>query len=174
MEFNLQKSLEVWRNTPDVLDTLLYSVDKEWYENNEGGNSWSPFHIVAHLIVGEKTDWLMRVEIILSDKTDKRFPPFNMEIHIEEAKGKTMAQLLGTFKMLRANNLRKLEAMKLTQADLDKTGIHPEFGRVTLKQHLATWTVHDLGHIAQITRVMSKQYKTEVGPWMEYLPILTR
>src|SRR5581483_4791550 len=109
MEFDLQKSMEVWRTTPGVLNTMLGGLNKEWYEPNEGGNSWSPFHNVAHLIEGEKTDWLLRTEIILSNSADKKFPPFNMEIHLTESKGKTMSELLSTFKTLRENNLKKLE-----------------------------------------------------------------
>jgi hypothetical protein len=69
-------------------------------------------------------------------------------------------------------SLSKLKSFKLTENDFNKTGIHPKFGAVTLSQLIAAWTVHDLDHISQISRVMSKQYKEESGPWIEYMKIL--
>ena len=64
--------------------------------------------------------------------------------------------------------------MNISAKDLSLEGIHPELGKVTLKQLLATWATHDLGHLAQISRVMAKQYKGEVGPWIEYMGILKK
>src|SRR5947199_4004983 len=55
----------------------------------------------------------------------------------------------------------------------DLPGEHPTLGRVTLRQLLAAWVVHDLGHVAQVARVMAKQYRDQVGPWIPFLPVLT-
>lgn len=78
------------------------------------------------------------------------------------------------FKTLRQKNLQLLHSKKLTTQHLEETGIHPAFGVVTLSQLLATWAAHDLNHIAQISRVMAKQYQEDVGPWKAYLGILQR
>jgi hypothetical protein len=172
MNFNLTKSLEVLERTPQVLTTLLSGLSDDWILNNEGEESWSPYDVIGHLIHGEKTDWLVRTEIILADKSDKTFDLFDRFAQFEESKGKTISQLLADFQELRNNNLTALKSKEITSADLMKTGIHPAFGAVTLEQLLATWVAHDLGHIAQVARVMAKQYKEEVGPWREYLPIL--
>jgi hypothetical protein len=75
---------------------------------------------------------------------------------------------------LRAENLATLAAWRLTDTELALAGEHPEFGTVTLRQLLATWVVHDLGHIAQTVRVMAKQYRDAIGPWRAYLPIVDR
>ncbi len=83
-----------------------------------------------------------------------------------------LRQLLDEFKGLRLANLSLLKSKELTDRDLEQTGVHPAFGEVTLSQLISTWTVHDLNHIAQISRVMAKHYKAEVGPWTEYLRIL--
>jgi uncharacterized damage-inducible protein DinB len=174
MDFNLTKSLEILERTPQVLTTLLTGLSTEWIQNNEGGESWSPYDVIGHLIHGEKTDWLVRTEIILSDKANKTFALFDRFAQFEESKGKTISQLLNEFQELRNTNLAALKSKNTTSADLQKTGTHPAFGTVTLEQLLATWVAHDLGHIAQIARVMAKQYKEEVGPWLEYLPILSR
>ncbi len=172
--YNLTESIGILTRTPFVLESLLHDMPIAWTFNNEGKDTFSPFDVVGHLIHGEKADWIPRMEIILSDKPDKTFEPYDRFAQFRESEGKTMNQLLAEFKTLRQNNLGKLKSKNLQDADLLKTGIHPSFGPVTLQQLLATWTVHDLSHIAQITRVMCKQYKEEVGPWINYLPILTR
>lgn len=174
MEFNLNKSIEILSRTPLVIETLLNDLSEDWVKNNEGPETWSPYDIVGHLIHGEKTDWLIRAEIILSDKSDKTFAPFDRFAQFENSKGKSLKQLLDEFKQLRKENIALLLKKNITASDYGKKGIHPAFGEVTLEQLLATWTVHDLGHIAQITRVMSKQYKAAVGPWKEYLPVLEK
>lgn len=157
-----------------MLESLLQNLSKEWAHNNEGAETFSPFDVVGHLIHGEKADWVPRIEIILSDKVNKTFQPYDRFAQFKDSEGKTMNQLLDEFRALRAKNLELLKAKNLQEKDLVKTGTHPAFGSVTLQQLLSTWTVHDLSHIAQITRVMCKQYKEEVGPWIHYLPILTR
>lgn len=174
MKFSLDKSLEILERTPIVIDTLLRGLSDEWTKNNEGPETWSPFDVVGHLIHGEKTDWIPRMEIILSNREDKTFEPFDMHAHFRESEGKSLEQLLDEFKTLRAQSIQRLRSEHLTERDLSKKGIHPEFGEVSLREMLATWTTHDLNHIAQISRVMSKQYQAEVGPWKKYLEILKK
>ena len=171
MQFDLQKSLEILERTPSVLTALLTGVSNDWTQNNEGLDTWSPFDVLGHLIVGEKTDWIPRTEIILSGSKEP-FPPFDMKAQFEASKGKTMGGLLEEFSVLRKQNIAKLKSFELDEQKLNQVGTHPALGEVTLRQMLATWTAHDLGHIAQISRVMAKQYKTEVGPWIQYLGIL--
>jgi len=139
---------------------------------NEGGESWSPFDIVGHLVHGEKTDWITRTETILKYGKEKTFEPFDRFAQFENSKGKNINELLSEFSALRLKNLHRLNEMNIREDDLIKKGIHPHFGKVTLRELLATWVVHDLGHISQIARVMAKQYKDEVGPWKEYLPVV--
>jgi hypothetical protein len=172
MKFNLQKAVEVLTRTPEVLGTLLGGLSDEWIYQNEGEETWSPFDVMGHLIHGEKTDWIQRMEIILSDGTNKEFTPFDRFAQFEESKGKSTAQLIAEFKDIRQQNLAILQSKTIDTVALSKKGMHPAFGEVTLEQLLATWVAHDLGHLAQIARVMAKQYKDEVGPWQEYLPIL--
>jgi hypothetical protein len=172
MEFNLEKALQVLERTPAVIKLLLNGLDDEWTRNNEGGETWSPFDVVGHLLHGEVTDWVPRLEKILNEDGDKNFVPFDRFAQFKESEGKTLAQLLDGFVAAREKNLAIVRAKKITPADYQKTGIHPVFGAVTLIQLLSTWTVHDLSHINQITRVMAKQYRTATGPWIEYLNVL--
>ena len=172
MNFTIEKSIEILERTPEVLEAMLKNISPEWTEKTEGGETWSVFDVLGHLVHGEKTDWIPRVEIILSLAPDKTFKPFDRFAQFEESKGKTLPELLDEFKRLRKKNIGVLRSKKLTDKNLEDTGIHPAFGDVTLAQLLATWTVHDLDHIAQISRVMAKQYEEEVGPWIKYLRIL--
>jgi hypothetical protein len=164
MDFSLSRSIEILERTPQVLLVMLQDLSTEWTYNNEGEDTWSVYDIVGHLIQGELTDWIPRLEIILSEKENKTFIPFNRFAQFEMNKGKSLEQLLNEFKELRKENISLLKSKEFTDRDLNRTGIHPAFGEVSLSQLISTWTVHDLNHIAQISRVMAKQYKAEVGP----------
>ncbi|KAA3611990.1 MAG: DinB family protein [Calditrichaeota bacterium] len=170
--FSLKKSIEILEKTPSVLENLLTNLSDNWINQNEGENTWSPFDIVGHLLHGEKTDWITRTERIIKYGTEKAFDPFDRFAQLETSKGKTIKQLLNEFARLRKENLAVLSEMNIQEKDLEKKGIHPNFGEVTLKELLATWVVHDLGHISQVVRVMAKQYKEEIGPWKAFLPIV--
>ena len=172
MNFELAKAIEILDSTPRVLSALLSGISDEWVHTNEGEGTWSPFDVVGHLIHGEKTDWIPRARIILSNGAVKTFPPFDRFAQLEASKGKDINQLLQAFEKIRNENLLTLQSFDLSEKDLAREGVHPVFGKVTLKELLATWVAHDLNHIAQICRAMAKQYKTQVGPWVEYLGIL--
>ncbi len=174
MRFDLHKSIEILERTPFVIEAMIKGISDEWTKSNEGPETWSVYDIVGHLVHGEKTDWLTRMEIILSENANKKFIPFDRFAQVKESRGKSLSMLIEEFKTLRKKNIVKLRLKRIDSTELLKRGIHPEFGKVTLKQLLSTWVVHDLNHIAQISRVMAKQYKPEVGPWVEYLPILNK
>ena len=170
--FSLEKSVEILERTPGVIKTLLQNLPDFWIHNNEGPDTWSPYDIVGHFIHGEKTDWIPRIQIILEHGEEQPFEPFDRFAQFRDSADKPLDQLLKEFHQLRAENLETLRKLNLEEEDLNKTGIHPDFGRVTLQQLIAAWVVHDLGHIRQVARVMSKQYGNEVGPWEAYLPVL--
>ncbi len=171
MEFSINKSIEILERTPNVLLQFTRDLSDEWTNVNEGGETWSVYDVIGHLLEGEKTDWTVRTKIILSDG-DKNFTPFDRFAQFETSKGKTLTQLLDEFKTAREINLQQLRSLNISVSDLAKTGIHPTFGMVTLSQMLSTWVVHDLDHISQISRIMAKQYKDQTGPWIEFLKIL--
>lgn len=173
MMFELTRGTEVLRRTPAVVSALLRDIDISWSRATEGPETFSPFDVVGHLIDGEETDWITRAQVIRAGRPDATFTPYDRFRHRERNAHRTLASLLDEFADLRATNLVELESWRLTDADLALTATHPVFGLVTLRQLLATWVVHDLGHIAQITRVMAKQYADEIGPWAQFLPIVT-
>lgn len=172
MTFNLQHSIQLLSRTPSVLTALLAGLPHEWVTTNEGPGTWSPFDVLGHLIHGERTDWVPRAKIILSEAADKRFVPFDRFAQLQNDQNQPIEALLAEFAALRAQNIAELTSLEIDAAKLSKTGVHPEFGGVTLQQLLATWTVHDLGHITQIARVLAKNYQLEVGPWRAYLGVL--
>ena len=172
MDFNLPAGVAVLERTPLVLRALLDGLPSAWTDATEGPATWSPYDIVGHLIHGERTDWIPRARIILAQGPDRRFTPFDMAAHFRESQGKSLAALLDEFAALRADGLAELAGWHLTDAQLALEGEHPEFGPVTLRQLLATWVVHDLGHVAQVSRAMAKQHREAVGPWRAYLPVL--
>jgi hypothetical protein len=172
MDFRFDEALPILRRTPGVLRALLLDLPPVWTDATEGPGTWSPFDVVGHLIYGERTDWLPRVERMLQQGDTIPFDVFDREAMFTASKGLSLAELLDTFERLRMENLERLVALGLTDADLARRGRHPEFGVVTMKQHLATWVAHDLGHISQVVRVMARQYTETIGPWRAYLSIV--
>ena len=173
MNFTLEKSYEILERTPTVLRTLLSGLSDDWIMNNEGPETFSPYDVMGHLIHGEKTDWRDRTVMILEHGTEKTFVPFDRFAQFEASKGKSLTNLIDDFEKLRLDGLTWLKSLNLTEEDFNKKGTHPALGQVTLRQLLSTWVIHDLTHIAQITRVMAKQYKSEIGPWIEYFRIMS-
>lgn len=172
MHFSPESAQRLLSATPKTLHAWLGDLPDPWIHANEGPDTWSAFDVVGHLIHGEKTDWIPRSLIILSDKPDKTFEPFDRYAQQESSKGKTMHELLDSFESLRTENMRILSGLDLSDDNLGKTGIHPEFGTVTLRQLLSTWVVHDQSHIFQIARVLGKQLKDEAGPWTRYIRMI--
>jgi len=171
--FVLEEAVAILARTPASLDALLRGLPDGWIAAHEGGDTWSPFDVVGHLIHGERTDWVPRARIILEHGEAPVFDLFDRLAQFEVSKGQTMASLLDEFATLRRENLRELAALGVTAADLDRRGRHPELGVVTLRQHLATWVAHDLDHVTQISRVLARQYSDEVGPWRAFLRIIS-
>ncbi len=174
MDFDVTSGSAVLERTPSVLHAMLAGLLPVWTDASEGPETWSPYVIVGHLIHGERTDWMPRARIILAQGPHCRFTPYDRFAQFRESQGKSIADLLGEFARLRAENLATLAGWRVTEAQLALRGEHPEFGPVTLGQLLATWVAHDLGHIAQTARVMAKQYREAIGPWRAYLPIMDR
>jgi hypothetical protein len=171
-EFQLSEAVAVLTRTPATLDAMLRDLPSTWVRSNEGKDTWSAFDIVGHLIVGERTDWMPRARIILHQGEARPFDPFDRFAQMT-GKDQPLAQLLDDFASLRRQNLIDLQSLNLTKEDLARRGTHPALGSVTLSELLATWAVHDLTHLHQITRVMAHQYREAVGPWGAYLGVLS-
>lgn len=170
-EFNLKDAVAVLQRTPESLTVLLGGLPETWIRATEGEGTWSPYDVMGHLIHGERTDWIPRARHILAGET-RPFETFDRMAQFSENQSKSLGELLDSFAELRRENLTTLEGMNLTEADLERKGLHPELGDVTLGQLLATWVVHDLDHVAQIARTMAKAYGEATGPWIAYLSIL--
>jgi hypothetical protein len=172
VKYSFERSIEILERTPGVFRGLLSGIGEEWIMANEGPDTFSPYDVIGHLIHGEKTDWVPRAKIILEHGLSKPFTPYDRFAQFEESKGKSLDQLLDEFETIRKENMKWFKSLTLTEADLYKKGMHPGLGEVNLRNLLATWVVHDLTHIAQVGRVMAKQYKEEMGAWPAYFRIL--
>ncbi len=171
-EFKLDEAIAILTRTPAALDALLRGLPDVWVHSNEGTDSWSAFDIVGHLIVGERTDWMPRARRILENGEARPFDPFDRLAQFKESQGKSLEQLLDEFGRLRRESLAALQALNLQPEDLTRRGRHPALGVVTLSELLATWAVHDLTHLHQLSRIMAHQYRDTVGPWIAYLGVL--
>ena len=174
MKLDLKQGTAVLERTPSVLRALLATLGPEWIDATEGPDTWSPYVVMGHLVHAERTDWIPRATIILAQGADRRFPPFDRFAQFHESEGKSLGALLDEFERRRGESLATLAGWHLTDAQLALEGEHPALGAVTLRQLLATWVGHDLTHLAQIARVMAKQYRDDVGPWRQYLSVMDR
>ncbi len=172
MVHDLTHTVSLLTRTPAALNALLRDLPERWTSHNEGENTWSAFDVVGHLIHGERTDWMPRARIILQFGQTQAFEPFDLWGQVRECQGKSLGQLLDEFARLRSENLDELRALNLQPEDLALRGRHPALGVVTLSELLATWAVHDLTHLHQISRTMAHQYREDVGPWSAYLGVL--
>lgn len=172
MEQNLQDSVALLSRTPAALNALLLDLPAVWTRGNEGEDTWSAFDVVVHLIHCERDDWMPRAGMILESGETREFEPFDRWGEIRESQDKQLGLLLDEFAGLRAKNLSEVCAWDLKQEDFERRGRHPGLGVVTLSELLATWAVHDLNHLHQISRVMAQQYREAVGPWSKYLGVM--
>ncbi len=168
----VREAVEVLARTPALLDTWLVGLSEPWLDTREGEGTYSPLDVVAHLVHNEETDWMTRLEIVLQHGEGQPFAPFDREGFRERFAGWPLERLLPRFSSARRENLDRLVELRLKPVDLNRTGMHPALGRVTVRQLLAGWVVHDLTHLAQVARVMAKRYTDAVGPWREYMGVL--
>ena len=172
MKFDLKEATEILAQTPYTLQRMLEGLSGNWTESSGDKESWGVYDVLGHLIHGEETDWIPRAEIILAQRDDRTFVPFDRVAQFERSNRRQIADLLTEFAHLRNTNLEKLSRFEISPEHLQLKGMHPELGEVTLEQLLATWVVHDLNHISQVSKILAKKYEQEVGVWKEYLSIL--
>lgn len=173
LPFSLAEARALLARTPALLDTWLRDLPEAWLRANEGGESWSPFDVVGHFIHGEETDWIPRLTRILEHGTAVPFDKFDRFAQFEDSRGKSLAELLDEFARRRAGSLAALDALALDEPALERRGLHPELGEVTVRNLLACWVAHDLDHVVQIARVLAHRHRDEVGPWRRYLRIIS-
>jgi hypothetical protein len=172
MTFDYGETRMLLARTPATVRALVLGLPDRWLDADEGPGTWSPRRVVGHLILGEAGNWMARVNRILEHGACLAFEPFNQAEPLESATCAEIGTLLARFESLRAANLATLDAKRLAPADLERTGLHPALGTVTLRQLLATWAVHDYDHVVQISRVIAKRYTDDVGPWRVFLNVL--
>ena len=172
MDFSLENAIDLLSRTPALLETTLSGLPEEWIMARDGEGTWSAYDVLGHLIHGELTDWIPRAEIIMKEGERRTFDLFDRNAQFRESRGKSVDDLLAEFALLRRGSVTRLKEMKLDASDLERAGSHPEFGRVILAQHLATWVAHDQGHLVQIHRTLARQYRDAVGPWKAYLSVM--
>lgn len=169
MRYKVEKAVEVLSRTPQVLNAMLAGLSNEWTQTNEGPGTWSPFDVVGHLIINEEVNFLSRAQLILNNQEPQVLSRINMRAHVQRFSNIPLKEQLQLFEKLRVQNIAMLQRFSIKEDDLLRTAVHPEVGIVQLSNVLSTWVAHDLTHIGQIVRVMARQYKAEIGPFIYFL-----
>ena len=174
MEFQIDDAIKLLSQTPATLSSLLKNLPEKFIKQNEGGDSWSPKDVIAHLILGDEADWINRVKFIIEHGISKPFQHSDPSAQFEQIKRKSLTELLQLFANLRQKNLEELKQLHLSSEQLQIKGAHPAFKEISIKQILSAWVVHDFNHIYQISRIIAKQYNQELGPFKPYISILNK
>ncbi|WP_116188608.1 DinB family protein [Paenibacillus taihuensis] len=174
MNFNLIEAIGLLERMPKSLEQLLSGLSDGWLESREGEGTWNAVEVVDHLIEAERSNWIPRISFLLQEGASKPFPPFDRFSHLKNEPDRSIDSKLQTFRQVRSYNIDRLKELLHTDTNFNQTGLHPEFGEVKLSELISTWVVHDLTHTAQIVRVMAERYRSDVGPWVQYLGILKR
>jgi hypothetical protein len=168
----IEEIVPALERAPATLNAMLRGLPIAWITATDGPNTWSAFDVMGHLVHGERTDWMVRLERILHDGPSRPFDPFDREAQFRDSAGKSIEDLLDEFTAARYANLARLRELDLHDEQLALTGTHPTLGATTARQLLATWTAHDFAHVLQISRTMARRYKTDVGPWAQFLSVM--
>jgi uncharacterized damage-inducible protein DinB len=170
----LEESIALLERTPRVLHELLAGLPESWLGERDTSGGWTARDVVGHLISAELDDWIPRAETILTDGTTRPFDPFDRFAHVERDRDATLHGLLDRFAELRAGSIARIRELVPDEETMQQRGLHPELGEVTLGNLIATWTVHDLDHIAQIYAALAGARDDAVGPSKTFLGILVR
>ncbi len=174
MNFRLEQAIEMLERTPATLVALLSGLSEDWLVCNEGEGTWNASEVVGHLVEGERTNWIPRLEWLLREGEGKPFPPFDRYSHLNDTEGGSIDRKLREFKEIRLQNIARLKELIDSEERLEAVGTHPAFGAVKARELVSTWVAHDQTHVAQIVRVMAERYRQDVGPWIAYLGILNK
>jgi hypothetical protein len=174
MSFELADARAALERGPSVVQALVAGLGDAWLTARPTAEDWDARGVLSHLVYVEESDWLVRARMIMEQGPSAPLPPVEHGDQSSRYAGVTTAQLVERFADLRARNLEQLDAMGLRTEDLDRLGLHPALGEVTMRQLLATWVVHDLNHIRQLQEALASHYADEVGPWRSLLGVLDR
>ena len=172
MACTLEETVALLERSPEALNSLLRGLPERLLLGDEGEKTWTAREVVAHLIHTEQSNWIPRARMILESGEEQTFAPLDREAFRADSGNVSVETLLDEFARLRADNLKELQGLNLSPQSLERTGLHPAFGMVTLSQLLATWAAHDLTHLHQISRILAHQFRQAVGPWEVYLGVL--
>jgi hypothetical protein len=170
--FRLPEAIALLETTPGVLQSLLQHLPHGWLHFKEDSDAWSPHTVLLHFVHNERTNWIPRLRVLLSKDAVRKFAPFDQLPKDGELAEEPAAQLIAKFAQLRQESLSFLRGLDLRSDQFDRRAEHPTLGTVSLGQLLATWVVHDLNHLHQITKSLAKRYQASVGPWRRNLAIL--
>ncbi len=170
--FELAEAISVLAATPATLRALLEGLPDDRLHFKEDTEAWSPHTVLVHFIHNERTNWIPRARVILSEDEVRKFPPFRQLPEEGQFEDAQVGQLLAQFADLRRESLSALQSLDLRPGDYEREAEHPVLGKVNLRQLLATWVVHDLNHLQQIAKSLAKRYRDAVGPWRPNLAIL--
>jgi hypothetical protein len=137
------------------LAAAVEGLTEEQLTKPEAEGKWSVADVVAHLADLELV-YAVRIRTILAGAGgDTPLPALAQNHWIERVhRREPVAETLEQFGYLRRINLLLLS--RLNEEELGRSGIHPEYGPITVRDAYGRMERHDLKHLAQIERIKGK------------------
>ena len=173
MTFQLPEALSALERTPVVVHRLVDGLPRGWLTTRPTPHDWNAHEVIGHLLYTEEWVWAKRAHLILQGQGR----PFPMSVAGDPSArypGVSTDDLVRRFGDQRSRSVEGLERLELTPVTLELEGLHPALGRVSLRQLLAAWVVHDHNHLRQLHEALAAHYVNEVGPWRRMLGVLDR
>src|SRR5262249_57718935 len=112
--------------TQAALRVLVTPASPDALAFRESPTAWTVHEVLCHVTDGEVTDWRPRVAIVMDEKGDKRFTPFD-RVGGQKAYGAwAVPALVEEFGRLRRDNVSYLPCLSLTNPSLPPPCLHPK------------------------------------------------
>jgi hypothetical protein len=151
----MQQAIEKLRAFPPRVARAVEGLDANALARPESAGKWSVADVVAHLSDLELV-YAVRIRTILAGAGgDTPLPVLAQNDWVERVhRREPLSELLEQFAFHRRMNL--MLVARLNEEELSRSGVHPDYGTITIRDAIARIERHDESHLAQLERIKSK------------------
>lgn len=143
--------LDALRSFESRLRATISGLGEADLRRPEREGKWSIAGVLAHLGDLEMV-YAVRMRTILAGAGDAPLPALAQDAWVERVHVRdTIDELLEELSFHRRMNVRFLE--RLSEEELSRSGIHPQYGRITIRDAAERIVRHDAKHHLQIQRI---------------------
>jgi hypothetical protein len=153
----MNETLESLRSFAARLAAATAGIAEADLRRLERDGGWSVLDVVSHLGDLELV-YAVRMRDLLAGSGERTLQPLAQDEWVQHVhrREEPLAELLEEFRFHRRMNLALIE--RLSPAELDRTGVHPQYGALSIRDVAGRLLRHDAKHLGQIERI-----KTALG-----------